>query len=331
MKIWHLFRRHGFAIPAAAIAAIAWFAVPSWAQDNWPNRPVKMIVPFPAGGSTDIVARSIAQHLAGVFNQQFVVDNRSGAAGNIGTDAIAKSAADGYTIGLSTSGPLANNKSLYQSMPYDSDKDLTPVALVGEIPLIIAASPTLKVTNLRDFIALAKTANPSVTMGQTGNGTIGHLGIEALKAQAGISIQVVPYKGDAALMNDLIGGQVQASSAPVSAFIPNVQAGRLTGLAVTSRARFPGLPQVPTAIEQGVDLEATVWFAVVGPAGLSASIVQRLNQEINRYTSSPDGQARLSRFGLVEVNAPPQTLGALMKNEAARWKPLVDAAKISLQ
>ena len=315
----------------AALTALTLLATPALAQDGWPNRPVRMIVPFPAGGSTDIVARAIAQHLGGVFGQQFVVDNRGGAAGNIGTDAIAKAAPDGYTIGLSTSGPLANNKSLYQSMPYDSDKDLAPVALVGEIPLVIAAGPAAKVTNLREFVALARSATPPVTIGHPGNGTIGHLAVEGLKARAGIGAQVVPYKGDTALMTDVMGGQIQALSAPVSTFIANIQSGRLTGLAVTSRARFPGLPQVPTALEQGIDLEATVWFAVVGPAGLPAAIVNRLNQEINKYTSSAEGRARLSQFGLVEVNAPPQTLGALMRSEAAKWKPLVEAAKISLQ
>ena len=315
----------------AALATLTLLAAPALAQDGWPNRPVKVIVPFPAGGSTDIVARAIAQHLSGAFGQQFVVDNRSGAAGNIGTDAIAKAAPDGYTLGLSTSGPLANNKSLYKAMPYDSDKDLAPVALVGEIPLVIASSPALKAANLREFVTLARGANPSLTIGHTGNGTIGHLAIEGLKARAGIGLQIVPYKGDSGLMNDLIGGQVQASSAPVSTFIANIQSGRLTGLAVTSRTRFPGLPQVPTALEQGIDLEATVWFAVVGPAGLPAAIANRLNQEINKYTSSAEGRARLSQFGLVEVNAPPQALGALMKNEAAKWKPLVEAAKISLQ
>ncbi len=315
----------------AALAALALLAAPVLAQDGWPNRPVKVIVPFPAGGSTDIVARAIAQHLSGAFGQQFVVDNRSGAAGNIGTDAIAKAAPDGYTLGLSTSGPLANNKSLYKAMPYDSDKDLAPVALVGEIPLVIASSPASMLTNLREFVELARGATPPVTIGHPGNGTIGHLAIEGLKARAGIGAQVVPYKGDTALMTDLIGGQVMALSAPVSTFIANIQSGRLTGLAVTSRTRFPGLPQVPTALEQGIDLEATVWFAVVGPAGLPAAIANRLNQEINKYTSSAEGRARLSQFGLVEVNAPPQALGALMKNEAAKWKPLVEAAKISLQ
>lgn len=315
----------------SAMSALALLTAPALAQDNWPNRPVRLIVPFPAGGSTDIVARAIAQHLSGVFGQQFVVDNRGGAGGNIGTDAVAKAAPDGYTIGLSTSGPLANNKSLYKAMPYDSDKDLAPVALVGEIPLVIASNPATKVTNLREFVELARGATPPVTMGHPGNGTIGHLAIEGLKARAGIGAQVVPYKGDTALMTDLIGGQVQALSAPVSTFIANIQSGRLTGLAVTSRARFPGLPQVPTALEQGIDLEATVWFAVVGPAGLPAAVVQRLNQEINKYTASAEGRARLSQFGLVEVNAPPQTLGALMRSEAAKWKPLVEAAKISLQ
>lgn len=301
------------------------------AQDGWPNRPVRLIVPFPAGGSTDIVARAIAQHLSGVLGQQVVVDNRAGAAGNIGTDAVAKAAPDGYTIGLSTSGPLANNKSLYKTMPYDSDRDLAPVALVGEIPLVIVSSPAVKAANLREFVALARSSPAAVSIGHPGNGTIGHLALEHFKAQAGIASQAVPYKGDTALMTDLLGGQIQGISAPVSAFIPNIQSGKLTGLAVTSRRRFPGLPQVPTAIEQGVNIEATVWFAVVGPAGLPPAIAARLNQEINRYTASAEGRAKLSQFGLVEVNAPPEALGALMRSEAAKWKPLVEAAKISLQ
>jgi len=273
----------------------------------------------------------LAQHLGTVLGQQVLVDNRAGAGGNLGTDAVAKAAPDGYTIGLSTSGPLANNKSLYKSMPFDAQKDLTPIALVGEIPLIIASSPAVKATNLKEFVALAK-ANPSqVAVGHPGNGTIGHLALENFKATTGANPQSVPYKGDTPAITDLLGGQIQAVSAPVTAFIPMIQGNKLTGLAITSKKRFPGLPKVPTALEQGIDMEATVWFAVIGPAGMAQPVVVRLNQEINKYINSAEGRARLAQFGMVEANGGPELLGSLMDAEAGKWKKVVEAARLALE
>jgi tripartite-type tricarboxylate transporter receptor subunit TctC len=325
-----LFRRSlTIALSAAALFGIA--PLSAQAQADWPSKPVKIVVPFPAGGSTDIVARQLALHLSNTFGQQFVVDNRAGAGGNIGTDLVAKSAPDGHTIGLSTSGPLANNKSLYKTMPFDAQKDLTPIALVGEIPLVIVSSPAVKAGSLKDFVALAK-ANPAqYSVGHPGNGTIGHLALEYFKTTTGSAPQSVPYKGDTPAMTDLLGGQIQAISAPVSAFIPNIQGGKLTGLAVTSNKRFPGLPNVPTALEQGIELEATVWFAIIGPAGLPRPVVSKLNQAINSYTNSAEGRAKLAQFGMVEANGGPDLLGTLMTAEAAKWKKVVDAARISLE
>lgn len=317
------------ALTAAGVLLISQSAV--FAQAAWPNKPVRLIVPFPAGGSTDIVARQLAQHLNTALGQQFIVDNRAGAAGNIGTDAVAKAAPDGYTIGLSTSGPLANNKSLYKTMPFDSQKDLSPIALVGEIPMVFVTNTSVNAKNLKEFIALAK-ANPSqYSVGHPGNGTIGHLTLESFKSISGTNPQSIPYKGDTPAMTDLLGGQIQAISAPVSTFIPNIQGDKLRGLAVTSKKRFPGLPNVPTAIEQGVDVEATVWFAVVGPAGMAKPVIARLNQEVNKYTNSAEGKAKLAQFGMVEANGGPELLGTLMNAEAAKWKKVVEAAKISLE
>ena len=314
-----------------AVIPLAVLPLSSIAQSDWPNKPVKMIVPFPPGGSSDVVARQVAQHLSTTFGQQFIVENRSGAAGNIGTDAVAKAAPDGYTLGQSTSGPLANNKALYKSMPFDAQKDLTPIALVGEIPLVIAVAPTVKAKNLKEFVAQAK-ANPnSFAVGHPGNGTIGHLAMESFKTVSGVNLQMVPYKGDTPVMTDLLGGQIQVAGAPVTAFIANIQADKIRALAVTSKTRFPGLPNVPTAIEQGVDLEATVWFAVIGPAGLPKAIVTKLNAEINRFTNSVEGRAKLAQFALVPSNSPPEALGTLMTREAAKWKSVVEAAKISLE
>ncbi len=326
-----MIRRHLLRAALATCSLLVLAHSGAQAQTGWPNKPVRMIVPFPAGGSTDVIARQLAQNLSTALGQQFVVENKSGAGGNIGTDAVAKAAPDGYTIGLSTSGPLANNKSLYKTMPFDAKKDLVPIALVGEIPLVIATNPASQAKNLKEFVALLK-ANPGAySVGHPGNGTIGHLVLESFKSSTGVNPQSVPYKGDTPAMTDLLGGSIQAISAPVTAFIPNIQGDKLRGLAVTSKKRFPGLPGVATAMEQGIDLEATVWFAIVGPAGMPQPVVSKLNQEINRYTNSAEGRAKLAQFAMVEANGPPELLGKLMDAEALKWKKVVEAAKISLE
>lgn len=300
------------------------------AQGAWPNKPVRIIASFAPGGSSDLVARQVAQHLSTRYGQQFIVENRAGAGGNIGVDFVAKSAPDGYTLGLATSGPLANNKSLYAKMPFDAAKDLTPIALVGEIPLVIAVNPAVKATNLREFVALSKSKPSALPISNPGNGTIGHLATEALRINAGAKLQAVPYKGDSPAMTDAISGAVDGVSAPVTSLIPNIEAKKLKALAVTSKMRFSGLPNVPTAKEQGVNLEATVWSALVGPAGLPPAIVASLNQEINKYTASLEGKAKLSVLGMAPLSGTPAQLSELMASEAARWKRVVESAKISL-
>lgn len=300
------------------------------AQGNWPSKPVRIIASFAPGGSSDLVARQIAQHLSTRYGQQFVVENRAGAGGNIGVDFVAKSAPDGYTLGLATSGPLANNKSLYAKMPFDAAKDLTPIALVGEIPLVIAVNPAVKAVNLREFVALSKAKPSASPVSNPGNGTIGHLATEALRINTGARLQAVPYKGDSPAMTDAISGAVDGVSAPVTSLMANIEAKKLKALAVTSKARFSGLPNVPTAKEQGVNLEATVWSALVGPAGLPPAIVASLNQEINQYTASLEGKAKLSVLGMAPLSGTPAQLSELMASEAARWKRVVESAKISL-
>ena len=299
------------------------------AQD-YPTRPVRLIVPFPAGGSSDVVARFIAQGLSEKMGQQFVVENRAGAAGNLGTDAVAKAAPDGYTLGLSTSGPLANNKFLYKAMPYDSEKAFTPVVLVGEIPLVIVVNLAVPAKNLKEFVELARREPGKQSIGHPGNGTIGHLALELFKNTAKIDVLAVPYKGDTPGMSDLVGGAIQGFAAPVAAFIPNIQAGKMRALAVTSRARVPGLPDVPTAAEQGIDLDAAVWFGVVGPAGMAKPMVDKLNAEINRLLASVEGRAQLTRYAALVAGGPPERMGQLMAADAAKWKRVIEAARITL-
>lgn len=316
---------------ALACAAGGFLALPSTthAQGDWPSKPVKIIAIFAPGGSSDLVARQIAQHLSTHYKQQFIVENRVGAGGNIGVDYVAKAAPDGYTFALGTSGPLANNKWLYKPMPFDAEKDLTPIALVGEIPLVIAANPSVKAGNLKEFVALSKASPNALTISNPGKGTIGHLASEYLRFNAGAKVTSVPYKGDSPAMTDAIAGVVDAVSTPVTALLPNIQGGKLKALAVASKTRFPGLPNVPTAAEQGIPLEASVWSALVGPAGVPPAIVKSLNDEINKYTQSAEGKARLAALGMVPQSATPAQLGKLMATEAAKWKPVVESAGIS--
>jgi tripartite-type tricarboxylate transporter receptor subunit TctC len=321
------YRLQGCALALLALSASAGAADHT---ASWPNKPVRVIVPFPAGGSSDAVGRLIADRLSQKLGQQFVVDNRPGAAGNIGTDQAAKAAPDGYTITLTTSGPLANNKYLYKDMPYDPVKDLAPIALVGEIPLVIASTSKTPAKNLKELIALAK-ANPGkYSVGNPGSGTIGHLTYELVRFTTKADFLGVPYKGDTPAMADLLGGSIQAIIAPITAFIPQIQSGKMIGLAVTSTKRFPGTPDVPTAIEQGIDVDAAVWFAVAGPTGIPRPIVDKLNHEINLILKTPDARTKLEQYGAVVGGGSPEELGSLIKTESAKWQAIIERAGIQL-
>lgn len=297
---------------------------------SWPNKPVRLVVPFPPGGSTDAVARLIADRLSSRLKQQFVVENRPGAGGNIGTAAVAHAKPDGYTLTLSTSGPLANNKFLYQSMTYDPERDLSPIVLVGVIPLVIATSDKTPVQDLQELIALFKQEPGKYSVGNPGNGTIGHLAAELVGHTTGTEFISVPYRGDTPAMTDLLGGSIQAIVAPVTAFIPQIAAGNLNGLAIMADQRFPLLPDVPTAAEQGVDAEAAVWFAVAGPAGLPESIVEKLNAEINLILDSEEARTKLEQYGAVVGGGAAGDLGSLIRTESLKWKDIIDTAGIRL-
>jgi tripartite-type tricarboxylate transporter receptor subunit TctC len=301
------------------------------AQTSWPAKPVRIVVPFPAGGSTDMVARYLAQGLSEKLGQQFIVDNRAGAGGNIGTDAVAKSAPDGYTIGLVTSGPLVNNKFLYKSMPFDADRDLAPIALVCEIPLVFVSNPAMvKAANLKAFIEDARATPAAFTIGTPGNGTIGHLALAYVSMVSNVKLQGIPYRGDIPAMTDLLGGSIQALSAPITSLIPNISAGKLRGLAVTSATRFPGLPDIPTAQEQGLDVTATVWFAIVGPAGTPATVVQKLNTEINLLLNSARGKGKLQQYGAVVASGPPALLGERIHSDGKKWQKVIETSGIRI-
>jgi len=321
-------RRNFRAVLAAA--ALAGLAGTAGAQQAWPDKPVRIVVPFPPGGSADVLARLIAQRLAGSFGQSFIVENRAGAGGNVGTEAVVRSAPDGYTMELATSGPLANNRFLYKSMSFDPAKDLTPIILVGEVPILFAAYPGVPVKTLKELVALGRAKPGQLNVGTPGNGTIGHLTLELLKSTDKVDFVHVPYKGDGPAMTEVMAGNIQGIVAPVTAFVSPIKAGRLTGLAVTTRTRFQGLPDVPTAAEQGIAIEASVWYALVGPAGLPRPIVEKTNAEVNRYITSDEGRAKLADVGAQVIGGPPERLGELMANEAAKWKRVIEASGAKL-
>jgi len=320
------------AIGTAVIACLGWSGAQAADEPvaSYPSKPVRVIVTFAPGGSSDVVGRLLAQKLGEKFGQQFIVENRAGAAGNVGTDAVAKAAPDGYTLGVSTSGPLANNKFLYKDMPFDPEKNLTPVVLIGEIPLIIAVNPSVPAKNLKELVDLARAKPGTLSVASPGNGTIGHLAWELVKSTAKINMTHVPYKGDVPAMTDVLAGNVQVLTAPITAAIVHVQAGKLRGLAITSNKRFPAMPDVPTAIEQGVNVEATVWSAIVGPAGMPKAYIDKLNAEANRIIASPEGQAKLNQFGSLAGGGSPERLGSLMRAEAVKWKQVIESANVKM-
>jgi tripartite-type tricarboxylate transporter receptor subunit TctC len=315
-----------------SLALICLFALlaPASAQ-NWPTRPVTVVVPFPAGGNVDVLARSVAAELSQKLGQQFIVDNRAGAGGNIGGAVVAKAAPDGYTLLFGTPGPLATNKLMYKSLPYDPEKDLVPVVLVAKSPLIIVAHPSTPTKDLKELIAYAK-ANPSkISAGNPGNGTLGHITSELLQQHTGIKMTHVPYRGTAPLTTDLLGGQVHIGMDFMPTYVPLVNDGKLRALAVTSSERVPELPDVMTVREAGFPgFEATAWYAIVAPAGTPADIVRKINAATNDYLKSQKGKAQLIQFSVQAAGGTPDDLKAYIGNELKKWEPIIKAANISM-
>src|SRR4030095_5020494 len=265
---------------------------------TYPTKPIRLVVPFPPGGATDILARDVAQKLSDAWGQSFVVDNRPGAGGNIGSELVAKAAPDGYTLEMGTVGTHAINASLYAKMPYDHVKDFVPVILVAGVPNVLVVNPSVPVNSVAELIAYAK-ANPGkLNFASSGNGTSIHLSGELFKVMAGVQITHVPYKGSAPALQDLLGGQVQLMFDNLPPSLPQIKAGKLKALAVTSTTRAAALPDVPTMAESGLPgFEASSWFGVLAPAGTPPAIVAKLNAEIGKWLASPEAKEKLAKQG----------------------------------
>jgi len=312
----------------AVLAAAALLGAQAPAQTAWPSRQITIVVGFSAGGSTDIVARLLAEDLRKSLGQPVVIDNRPGAAGNIGAAMVAKAKPDGYTLLMGSVGPLAINASLYKDMPYDNLKDFSPITLVVHVPNMLVVNPAvMPVNSFEEFLALLK-ANPGkYFFASTGAGTASHLSGELLKTMAGLEATHVPYKGAVALNDLLAGEQVHFMFATIPSVIQFVRSGRLRALAVTTKTRSAAAPEVPTVAELGYpDFEASSWFALLGPAQLPREVVTRMHAEVVRILREPAVRDKLSYQGADPVGGTPEELADYIRTETEKWAPMVKAS-----
>jgi tripartite-type tricarboxylate transporter receptor subunit TctC len=312
-------------------ALLAVCAAAAHAQAAYPSQPIKVMVPFPPGGGTDVVTRLVTEKMRAATNWTFVVDNKAGAGGNIGLDTVAKSAPDGYSIGMGQTANLAINPALYPKMPYDAGKAFVPVALVAGQPVVLVVNSNSKFKSVADLVAAAKEKPSTLTMASAGNGTVGHLSGEMFAKQAGIKVNHIPYKGAAPAATDLLGGQVDFYFATPQAAIPFVKSGKLRALAVSSAKRLPVLPDVRTVAEAGFKgFDTTDWKMLVAPAGTPADVVKRLNAEVEKAMSKPETLAQLLAEGSVPMSGSPQQVAQFMKTEQQRWSAIVRDSNVKL-
>jgi tripartite-type tricarboxylate transporter receptor subunit TctC len=311
-------RRH---LVAAALAAAC---VPAAMAQAWPAKAIKVIVPFPPGGGTDIIAREVTQKVSAATGWTFVIDNRPGAGGNLGVDTAAKSPADGYTLVLGQTSNLAINPTLYAKLPYNPLKDLAPITMVATAPLAIVVAADSPHKTLADLVNAAKAKPGEVNFASPGNGTVAHLAGELFQKAAGVRFQHVPYKGANQALNDVIGGQVQMYMSSVPSVLQQIRNGKLRPLAVTSSKRVDDLPQTPTVAEAGYKgFDATTWFGFLAPAGTPKDILARLNTELNKALQLPDLHKRLGEQGADPAGGTAEQFAALMREDMQRWGKVV--------
>jgi tripartite-type tricarboxylate transporter receptor subunit TctC len=296
------------------------------APDSWPGKPVRFILPFPPGGGTDILGRLIAERLTANLGQPVVTENRGGAGGNVGAEAAAKSAPDGYTIVL-VAPSLTISPSLYSKLNYDPVKDFAPVSLVATVPNVMVTNPAVPANTLAEFIRLAKSKPGEMNFGSGGSGTSNHLAGELFNIVAGVKLVHVPYKGVNLAMNDVLSGRIQLVVIGIPATVPNIKAGKLRALALVAPRRSPVLPDVPTVAEAGLpNFEVTTWYGILAPAGTPKAIVVRLNAELAKIMHSPELKDRLDALATDPVTSTPEEFAGLIKREIAKWREVVREA-----
>jgi len=303
------------------------FAALVFAAHGWPDKPVRIVVPFAPGGSADTLGRLVAHRLSEQLKASFIVENRAGAGGSIGSELVSKAAPDGYTLVVSGIASHVIAPLLPQGTPYDPVRDFTHIALFGGPPAVLAVHPAVQAKDLREFVLLAKSKPGGLSYGSPGNGTQGQLVAELFKQRAGIDVVHVPYKGASAAVSDLMAGHVPAVCVTLTTAASQIRAGRVRGLAISAASRLPDFPGIPTFAELGYpELVATVWFSLSGPANLPADIVERLNAEVNRALELPEVRERLKPEGIAPMRLTARDFSAFVADEMQRWGPVVRAS-----
>jgi tripartite-type tricarboxylate transporter receptor subunit TctC len=317
---------------ASAAAMLSLGSVGGMAQTAWPSKSVRIVVPFAPGGTTDILARAVAPELSKAFGQQFIIDNKAGAGGNLGADAVAKSAPDGYTLLMGTVGTHGINRALYPKLPYDPIKDFAPITMVAGVPNVMVVSAEFaranRISTVQDFIKLAKSKPGKLNMASSGNGTSIHLAGELFKSQTGIFMTHIPYRGSGPALLDLVGGQVDVMFDNLPSAMQLIKSGKLKALAVTSAARSSALPDAPT-IEEAAGLkgfEATSWFGLLAPAGTPPEVVNRIQQEVARALRNPAINEKMLAQGAIPSGNTPAQFTTLIDSEHKKWAQVVKAS-----
>jgi tripartite-type tricarboxylate transporter receptor subunit TctC len=312
------------ALAAIATAAATSLFTPLVLAQTYPTKPIKLVVPFPAGGGTDAIAREVAQKVATQQGWTIIIDNKPGSGGNLGVDTVAKAAPDGYTLALGQTSNLAINPTLYPKLPYSPEKDLTPVSLVASAPLVLVVAANSPYKTLADVVAAAKAKPEALNYASSGSGTVAHLATEQFQKTAGIKFTHVPYKGAAQGVTDLIGGQIQMYMSSIPTLIGHIKSGKMRPLAVTSAKRADDLPDVPTVAESGYKgFEAVTWFGVVGPTGLPKDVVAKLNAGFNKALQDADVKKKLEAQGADVLGSTPEKFASLIRDETVRWGKIV--------
>ena len=310
---------------AGAVLALFAASTSAFAQ-AWPNKPIKYLVPFPPGGATDILARIVADKLGPILGQPVVVENRAGAAGNVGTEAVVRSAPDGYTV-LQGTVAQSISETLYTKLNHSFERDLVPVAKIADVPNVFVVHPAIPAKTVQEFIALAKQSPGKYNFASSGSGTSIHMSGEMFKMLVNLDIKHIPYKGSTPALQDMIGGQVDIMFDNLPSAMPHIRSGRLRALAITTAGRYPGLPDLPTMIEQGVaGYDAAAWFGMMAPKGTPPEIVARLNTEINKILAMPDVREKLVQQGAVPAPGSPADFGRFINNEVVKWGKVVKAS-----
>ncbi|MES2227948.1 MAG: tripartite tricarboxylate transporter substrate binding protein [Pseudomonadota bacterium] len=299
-------------------------AFPADAAEPYPNKPIRLIVPYAAGGGTDVMARAFAQRLASALSVQIVVENRTGAGGNIAASAVAKAAPDGYTLFFGAAGPLAVNPALYDKLPFDPVKDFAPIGLVGSMALFLTVPASMPVKSVKDLVALAKAKPGQLNYASAGIGGTTHLAMEVLKTETGANLTHVPYKGTAAGVADMLGGNIQVIFDAWTSTSPHVESGKLKYLAVSTSARSTLAPQVPTMAESGFPgFNVFVWYGILAPAGTPSEVVDKLGRETLKVMTQPELKEAFARLGMEPMSGGPEPFAAFIRSETVKWAKIV--------